>query len=229
MLTVLSKLIGNSPRSISNWKKEGRLIIELLEKYFTKEELLEFLQTGKINKLENIGTTTAVSVINFVNKVAYLYTEKQNSELFYDFLIYYTQLEECFYEMDSDYYWYGLTEIDEFQEVFFKYLIESSVSISDLRHMSSFINRLGYSDLLFLNMEIENGWSTLFNFKHTEVSFYSSVTKSSILDELKHGLQNSYRKELGGDSKDKDLAYVINMIIEEARQKLISIEKNISD
>lgn len=52
MINTLSKLLGNSPKSISNWKKENRPIISLLYKYFTKEDLEEFLQTDKIKKLE---------------------------------------------------------------------------------------------------------------------------------------------------------------------------------
>lgn len=52
MINTLSRLLGNSPKSISNWKKENRPIISLLYKYFTKEDLDEFLQTDKIKKLE---------------------------------------------------------------------------------------------------------------------------------------------------------------------------------
>jgi len=48
MVSVLSKLFGNSSRSISNWKKEGRPVIKLVEQYFTKEDLEEFMSTGKI-------------------------------------------------------------------------------------------------------------------------------------------------------------------------------------
>lgn len=36
------------------WKRENRPIISLLEKYFTKENLEEFLQSGKIDKFENL-------------------------------------------------------------------------------------------------------------------------------------------------------------------------------
>ncbi|OGS70805.1 MAG: hypothetical protein A3F91_09840 [Flavobacteria bacterium RIFCSPLOWO2_12_FULL_35_11] len=58
MINTLSKLLGNSPKSISNWKKENRPIISLLYKYFIKEDLEEFLETGKIKKLELIKDKT---------------------------------------------------------------------------------------------------------------------------------------------------------------------------
>lgn len=46
------KLMNFSRNTYYVWKREGRPIISLLEKYFTKEELEEFLQTGKISALE---------------------------------------------------------------------------------------------------------------------------------------------------------------------------------
>ena len=52
MISTLSDLLGNSHKTISNWKKEKRPIINLLYKYFTKEELEEFLEKGSIKRLE---------------------------------------------------------------------------------------------------------------------------------------------------------------------------------
>ena len=54
MIHTLSLILGNTQKTVSNWKKEKRPIMELLYKYFTKEELEEFLETGKIEKFENI-------------------------------------------------------------------------------------------------------------------------------------------------------------------------------
>ncbi|MGB3751917.1 MAG: hypothetical protein WA945_10145 [Arcobacteraceae bacterium] len=54
MINTLSKLLGNSPKTVSNWKKENRDIIKLLYKYFSQKELEEFLETEKIKKFENI-------------------------------------------------------------------------------------------------------------------------------------------------------------------------------
>lgn len=52
MYKAIAKLIGNTERTIFAWKKEKRSIIELLEKYFTKKDLEEFLETKEIFKLE---------------------------------------------------------------------------------------------------------------------------------------------------------------------------------
>jgi hypothetical protein len=53
MLKTYSKLFQNTIRTISNWKAENRPIVALLEYAFpNKEDLLEFLDTGKILRVE---------------------------------------------------------------------------------------------------------------------------------------------------------------------------------
>lgn len=54
---IYKKLFGfGSSTTYYSWKKEveKRQVMSLLEKYFTKEDLIEFLETGKILKYENI-------------------------------------------------------------------------------------------------------------------------------------------------------------------------------
>lgn len=50
------EILDISTRSYSNFSKQKRLIITLLEKYFTKEDLQEFIEFGKINNFENNNT-----------------------------------------------------------------------------------------------------------------------------------------------------------------------------
>lgn len=50
---VMMKIICCSVATYYLWKRNKRPVIELLEKYFSNEELIEFLETGKINKMEN--------------------------------------------------------------------------------------------------------------------------------------------------------------------------------
>jgi len=51
---IMTNLFQFSRQSWNNWKKEERPIIALLEKYFTKEDLEEFLKTGEIVKFESL-------------------------------------------------------------------------------------------------------------------------------------------------------------------------------
>lgn len=51
---VMSELLEISENSYFRWKKKDHtILINLLEKYFIKEELQEFLETGKIKRFES--------------------------------------------------------------------------------------------------------------------------------------------------------------------------------
>ena len=50
---IFMKLFDFSINTYYLWRKQGRLIFNLLEKYFSKEDLEEFVKTGKIQRLEN--------------------------------------------------------------------------------------------------------------------------------------------------------------------------------
>ena len=52
MKQSVKKILDIADKTYYNWKKEGRPIIELLEKYFTEDDLEEFLKYGIITKLE---------------------------------------------------------------------------------------------------------------------------------------------------------------------------------
>ena len=49
---IIESLFGFTEATFYRWKKQNRLIITLLEKYFTKEDLEEFLESGKCEKME---------------------------------------------------------------------------------------------------------------------------------------------------------------------------------
>ena len=49
---IISLLFNNSPATWYRWKNEDRLIVELIEKYFGKNDLEEFVKTKKILKLD---------------------------------------------------------------------------------------------------------------------------------------------------------------------------------
>jgi len=59
MKDYICKLLGISTASYYRWKEE-RPIISLLEKYFTKEELEEFLETGEITSFSKIHSPVAL-------------------------------------------------------------------------------------------------------------------------------------------------------------------------
>jgi hypothetical protein len=50
------QLFSFSRPTYYKWKRENVKVIQLLEKYFSKEELEEFIKTGKISRFENLDT-----------------------------------------------------------------------------------------------------------------------------------------------------------------------------
>lgn len=51
---IVMELFQFSRQSWNNWKKENRPIVLLIEKYFTNQDLQEFINTGSISKLETM-------------------------------------------------------------------------------------------------------------------------------------------------------------------------------
>lgn len=58
MKEEIKKILSIADKTYYNYKKENRMIIKLLEKYFDKEDLNEFITTGSIKKLESIESST---------------------------------------------------------------------------------------------------------------------------------------------------------------------------
>ena len=66
MRDTISMVCEITPKNYYNWKnKSHKILISLLEKYFTKEDLKEFLETGSIKKFDQtqIITTAGESII----------------------------------------------------------------------------------------------------------------------------------------------------------------------
>lgn len=55
----IAELLGNSERTVEAWEKDGRHIILFIRRYLDSNELVdEFIHTQKIEKFENIQTTS---------------------------------------------------------------------------------------------------------------------------------------------------------------------------
>ncbi len=63
MKNSIKKILDISDKTYYNWK--DRPIIALLEKYFTKSDLEEFLQTNSINRLESDNTDIEYMLIEY--------------------------------------------------------------------------------------------------------------------------------------------------------------------
>ena len=87
---LMSKLFGFSTQTYFNWKKEleKRPILSLVDKYITKTEILEYLESGKIERLEKLSVLSNAELENELleKHIAYqlkhkLYTDTQSKFL----------------------------------------------------------------------------------------------------------------------------------------------------
>ncbi len=69
---VMSKLFDYNATTFYSWKKQNRPIISLVEKYFTDDELIEFISSGKVDKYDDIDSlidNSLNSYIEFISKL----------------------------------------------------------------------------------------------------------------------------------------------------------------
>ena len=100
MRHIVSRLLDISERSYYTFKKQGRPVIRLLETYFSKSDLEEWIEYGKISKLDILKD---FEIILMGSKVDYLKFVNENLAL--DFK----------YDLFTDLYYQLLVYLDEMQ------------------------------------------------------------------------------------------------------------------
>jgi len=73
MKSTVAKLLNVTERSVYNWSKENRPIITFLYKYFSKKDIEDYLEYGKIEKLELLNLTDPVTSQEFQSLSIILY------------------------------------------------------------------------------------------------------------------------------------------------------------
>lgn len=76
---VFMKLLDISVNTYYLWRRQERLVLSLMDKYFTKEDLEEFLATGKVSKYEEIENNKYTNHIRIseIIKLLTKYTAEQ--------------------------------------------------------------------------------------------------------------------------------------------------------
>lgn len=129
------EILDISTRSYSNFSKQKRLIITLLEKYFTKEDLQEFIEFGKINNFENnnsiqeyfIETKKNKYIQNFKNNNSSLKFVAENeyiTDFYFNFLTNLKNKKNFFSTTDYEYESYFIEKYD-FNKALSDYVFEN--------------------------------------------------------------------------------------------------------
>ena len=116
------------------WKRENRPIIFLLEKYFSQDELEEFLSTGKVSKLENYKIVDILfkRYFDFIGNTICSPSGINSAYFFFDFLTYFSQNED---EYQSAYTVSGI-DLNDFKAYLMLY-----IKISRYEPSKSFLNK----------------------------------------------------------------------------------------
>jgi len=69
---VMAKLFDFNATTYYAWKKQNRPIINLIDRYFTKEDLQEFIEKGSISTLDSFNQNKNIQDIEILNKVSSL-------------------------------------------------------------------------------------------------------------------------------------------------------------
>ena len=60
-LSTLASFFNFTTRAISDWKKQNRPVVLFLQKYFSEEDISNFLEKGKIDRLDYLEDTKSVT------------------------------------------------------------------------------------------------------------------------------------------------------------------------
>lgn len=63
---LIAKLLGVTVKSVYNYEKENRLILQVLNKYMTDEDALEMIETGEIKRFKATNEYTEPLFIEYV-------------------------------------------------------------------------------------------------------------------------------------------------------------------
>lgn len=212
---TMATLFSTAEGTYYKWKKEERPIIKLLDKYFSKEELEEFLSTGKINKLENLNSYSLSSWMSFLKKIEKLAGNEFNVfNYFAEFILHYI-LKSFEPGPNGEEYWIGQCELNSFQKDFIEFLFCNygitsnekfffgSKILNDMKYLTTFIYSFDDSNLLFLNMNIEDNFKTLQSFANSNSKF--DYDQKNTLSMFEYNLLKCLKSELNKEGNLEDL------------------------
>lgn len=222
---IMTSLFGFSGPTYYKWSKKERSerpIFNLIEKYFTKEELEEFLRTGKVNKFDNFQTTLESSCIGFLTKLRLLNNrEFSGYSTFISFIGFYIKIKLGIGDNKDTNYFQKLElivhekkdELTIFQNLFIKFILDlyessykeytydlSEGALFELKYLFNFINSFTESELIFLNMNIDNDFRPLLSFKNSN---HYDAKKN--VESFEHPMLDYFEKVLNRKGNLEDL------------------------
>lgn len=137
MKEQIKKILDISDKTYYNWKNQDRLIISMIEKYFTIGDLEEFIKNRSILRFDNFNQYSISSCINFLEKLKLLTTEyKSNPTTYqYDYFFYFTNFILDYIKngyQNEDKQWKGTNQLHFFQNYFLDFCINNQHNVNSL-------------------------------------------------------------------------------------------------
>lgn len=181
MINTIAAILGIHRNSYFNYKKQGRPIIFLLEKYFSKIELEEFLQTGQINKFEKLEDFNT-----YIERIYYRWFQKHRNLAFREILDFYlAQFGQNYIVEDKEGYLLDECVVAKYQN------IESSLNMIEL--LVSYIIDAEFDEhiakIIEKYKEVDDNFITLDNHK-TRLIY--SITNDFTVQELEFILEYKF-------------------------------------
>lgn len=243
MKKQIIELLQISNVSYYRWKKAPKRegdnkppkIFELLEKYFTEQELQEFLDTGKISKFEIIEEFkmlllgSKLDYLDFINK----YLKHSNdfdvfTDYYYRFFVYINTIQHS--PKRSDIKFQNIFQLSDALPSFlinnsFTHLNESEVY--KLQEKIRQINSLNQNTTNFILLNISNDFQLLAQ-QQTGIQFSDEYRKQSIIHSLMFCIYK-YHPNLDYEEKINLLGSVLGMdasiVFDKIQWKIIEVER----
>ncbi len=213
---IFSDILGCSVSGFYKWKKQNRRIIDLLENYFSLQDLNEFINTGKISKFEMIEEFKWIlqgSKMDYLDFVGNQLKHSNEFDFFTDFYYRFLVYIDCIKDNSTN------SDI-EFQKVFqlrdalpgfiinTKFDTQSEHEKYTLQHKIGFINNFDQNTSNFIILNISS-----------DFLYISKQDKAIISDEYRkigiiHGLMFAiykYHPSLDYQEKIKLLGAIAGM------------------
>jgi hypothetical protein len=230
---TMAELFSTAEGTYYKWKKEQRPIIALLEKYFTREDLEEFLETGRISKFEIVEEFKMILQGSKLDYLGFISKHLKNSnefdfftDFYYRFLVYVNQIQHT--SKDSDIEFQNIFQLNDALPSF---LINNSFAKLEewenhkLQYNIRQINSMDQNTTNFILLNLSNDFSSLV--QRSDIATSDEYRKAGIIHSLMFSIYK-YHPNLDYEEKVKLLGSVLGMdasiVFEKILWKIIEVE-----
>lgn len=212
---LMSKLFGFSTQTYFNWKKEQRPILTLLAQYIPKNDLEEFLETGKVSKFEMVEEFKMLLQGAKLDYLGFLTKNLKHSnkldvftDFYYRFLVYTNEIRNN--PKDSDIEFQNIFQLNDALPSFLiknNFTNLNEMEMYKLQYKIRQINHMDQNTTNLILLNISNDFQFLV--KQTIGQISDEYRKSGIIHSLMFCIYK-YHPNLNYEEKIKLLGKVLN-------------------